>query len=153
MLHGAHLLDDGKKMSKSKGNVIYPEDLATKGHTGAQTRFFLIYRHYRRKLNFTYEKLDAASGRLNDFKNMVQDLRKAESSNPNKKATKLVCAIAPGFEDSMNDDLNVKSAFDCLFDIVSKLDNLHRKGLLSAQEANLALEELERLDRVLKIVF
>ena len=152
-LHGAHLLVDGKKMSKSKGNVIYPEDLATKGHTGAQTRFFLIYRHYRRKLNFTYEKLDAASGRLNDFKNMVQDLRKAESPSPNEKAKKLVGAIVPGFEDAMNDDLNVKGAFDCLFGIVSKLNSLNKKGRLSAQDANLALEKLERADRVLKIIF
>jgi cysteinyl-tRNA synthetase len=140
-------------MSKSKGNVIYPEDLATKGYTGDQLRFFLIYRHYRRKLNFTYEKLGAASGRLNDFKNMIQDLRKAKSSNPNKKATKLVCAIVPDFEDAMNDDLNFKAAFDCLFNIVSKLNNLNKKGRLSAQHADLALEELERVDRVLKFVF
>jgi cysteinyl-tRNA synthetase len=31
-LHGAHLFVDGKKMSKSKGNVYYPEDLIAKGY-------------------------------------------------------------------------------------------------------------------------
>ena len=87
------------------------------------------------------------------MRSMVQNMRKAESPSPNEKAKKLLSAIVPIFEEAMNNDLNVKGAFDCLFDIVSKLDNLHRKGLLTAQEANLALEELERLDRVLKIVF
>ena len=152
-LHGAHLFVEGSKMSKSKGNVIYPEDLATKDYTGDQTRFFLLYRHYRSKLNFTYEKLDAASRRLDSFKNMIQDLRKAESPSPSEKAKKLLCAIVPSFEEAMNNDLNVKSAFDCLFDIVSKLDSLNRKGRLSAQVAKLALEELTQVDRVLKIVF
>jgi len=68
-------------------------------------------------------------------------------------ATNYLHAIVPSFEEAMNDDLNVKGAFDFLFAIVSKLDSLNEKGRLTAQEAKLALEELERVDRVLKIVF
>jgi cysteinyl-tRNA synthetase len=90
---------------------------------------------------------------MDAFKSMVQDLRNAESNNPNVTAKKLVCAIIPGFEDAMNDDLNVKAAFDFLFDIVSKLDSLNETGGLGAQDAKVALEELERVDRVLKIIF
>ena len=56
-LHGGHLFVDGKKMSKSKGNVYYPSDLLAKGFSGEQLRFFLIYGPYRKKLNFTFEKL------------------------------------------------------------------------------------------------
>jgi cysteinyl-tRNA synthetase len=152
-LHGAHLFVEGAKMSKSKGNVIYPEDLTSKGYMSDQVRFFLINRHYRERLNFTYEKLDAASRRMDAFKSMVQDLRNAQSSSSNVEAKKLVCAIIAGFEDAMNDDLNVKGAFDFLFDIVSKLDSLNEKGRLNAQDAKSALEELEKVDRVLKIVF
>ncbi|HJW66098.1 MAG TPA: class I tRNA ligase family protein [Candidatus Bathyarchaeia archaeon] len=152
-LHGAHLFVNGSKMSKSKGNVIYPDDLAAKAYTGDQIRFFLICRHYRRKLNFTYEKLDAAVRRLDGFKSMVQDLGKAESSKPSEEAKRLVCSIVPCFVEAMNDDLNVKGAFDCLFDIISKLDRLNKKGRLSAQDARSALEELSRVDRVLRVFF
>jgi cysteinyl-tRNA synthetase len=56
-LHGAHLFVDGKKMSKSRGNVYYPEDLLAKGFRNDHLRFFLIYGQYRKKLNFTWEKL------------------------------------------------------------------------------------------------
>jgi len=152
-LHGAHLFVEGSKMSKSKGNVIYPEDLTSKDYMSDQVRFFLINRHYRKRLNFRYEKLDAASRRMDAFKSMVQDLRNAESNHPNVKAKKLVCAIIPGFEDAMNDDLNVKGAFNLVFDIVSKLDSLNEKGGLGAQDAKMALGELERIDRVVKIIF
>ena len=140
-------------MSKSKDNVIYPEDLASKGYKGDQIRFFLIDRHYRKRLNFSYEKLDAASRRLDAFKSMVQDLRNAESSSSSEKAKKLVCAIVPSFEYAMNNDLNVQGAFDCLFDIVSKLDSLNETGRLSAQDAKSALEALERVDHIFRIVF
>jgi hypothetical protein len=34
-----------------------------------------------------------------------------------------------------------------------KLDNLNQEGRLNAQEARSALEELEKVDRVLKIFF
>jgi cysteinyl-tRNA synthetase len=152
-LHGAHLFVESSKMSKSKGNVVYPEDLAAKGYAGDQVRFFLICRHYRRKLNFTYENLDASSRRLDSFKDMVQNLRKAESLSPNEKAKQVLGAIVPSFEEAMNSDLNVKGAFDCLFGIVSKLNSLNEKGRLSAQDVKLALEKLERVDHVLRIIF
>ncbi|NTU48285.1 MAG: class I tRNA ligase family protein, partial [Syntrophobacteraceae bacterium] len=40
-LHGEHLLANGKKMSKSIGNIVYPEDLQKDGYSGEQIRFYL----------------------------------------------------------------------------------------------------------------
>jgi cysteinyl-tRNA synthetase len=150
-LHGAHLFVGGAKMSKSKGNVIYPDDLTAKGYDGAEARFFLIYGHYRNKLNFTPEKLAAASRRLGDFKNMVLNLREASSSNPSGIVRELVNGIVSGFEERMNVDLDVKGAFDCLFHVISKLDRLRKQGKLGFQDAKAALEALEQVDRVLKV--
>jgi cysteinyl-tRNA synthetase len=152
-LHGAHLFVEGSKMSKSKGNVVYPSDLQAKGYGGDKIRFFLIYRHYRKKLNFTLDKLAAEAKRLDEFKHMVQDLRGTASANPSAQAKKLVCGIIPCFEEYMNDDLNVRGAFDGLFSVVSKLDALRRNGKLGVQDADSAVEALGRVDRVLKIIF
>jgi cysteinyl-tRNA synthetase len=151
-LHGAHLFVEGEKMSKSKDNVIYPGDLAAEGYGGAEVRFFLIYRRYRKKLNFTTAKLATVSRRLSDFKNMVQNLREAKSSNPSGKARKLVNGIVSGFEECMNEDLDVKGAFNRLFHVVSKLDRLRKQGKLSFQDAKAALEALEQVDRVLSVI-
>jgi cysteinyl-tRNA synthetase len=152
-LHGAHLFVDGEKMSKSRGNVYYPEDLAAKGHSREQVRFFLIYGHYRKRLNFTFERLAGTSRKLDAFKGIVQDLRKAKSTRSSRRAKQLVASMVSGFEESMDDDLDVKTAFDRLFKTVSSLDNLNKSGRLSAEDANAALEGLRHVDRVLKVIF
>jgi len=83
--HGQHLFVDGKKMSKSKGNVYYPSDLVRIGYAGEHIRFFLIYEHYRKRLNFTLKKMKKASQKLDLFKNMVRSLEKAKSEESSGK--------------------------------------------------------------------
>jgi cysteinyl-tRNA synthetase len=116
-------------------------------------RFFLIGRHYRKRLNFTPEKLADESKRLDDFKNMIMDLQKAESANPSGKAEKAAYEVLRGFEECMNKDLDVKAAFNRLFTVVSALDALRKKHKLSSQDAASALEALQRVDRVLRFIF
>jgi cysteinyl-tRNA synthetase len=152
-LHGAHLLVDGKKMSKNKGNVYYSNDLVEKGYTSSQIRFFLIYGHYRKKLNFTWRKLAKTSRKLDVFKGMVQDLKKAQSIAPSQKAKHLVTSIISGFESNMNNDLNVKAAFDSIFKTVKRLHRLSQAGRLSCEDAKATVDALERVDRVLKVIF
>lgn len=152
-LHGQHLLVDRKKMSKSKGNVYYPDDLIKLGYTGEHIRFFLIYRHYRKRLNFTFERMKKISQKLNTFKNMVTNLKKAKPPKSSKNAKKLVGEIVSKFETNLNKDLDVKAAFDSLFETVSKLDALKTQGKLSLGDASKALVNLRKIDNVLQIIF
>jgi cysteinyl-tRNA synthetase len=110
-LHGAHLFVNGKKMSKSKGNVYYPSDLLARGFSGDHLRFFLIYGHYRKKLNFTWEKMAEASHKLDSFRSMIGDLKEQKSGRSDSKIEELTSKIVSDFQDSMNADLAVKSAF------------------------------------------
>ena len=152
-LHGAHLLVEGSKMSKSKGNVIYPDELTTKDFGGEHIRFFLIHKHYRKRLNFTIKKFEEIARRLNTFKRLVLDLQKASAKKPSIKGKKLALRIASDFEDSMNDDLDVNGAFNHLCKTISRLDALRRKEQLGAKDAASALEALKRVDKVLKVIF
>ncbi len=63
-LHGAHLLVEGKKMSKSLGNFFTLRDLLAKGFTGREIRYLLLNAHYRETFNFTLEGLQAARASL-----------------------------------------------------------------------------------------
>jgi cysteinyl-tRNA synthetase len=152
-LHGAHLFVDGKKMSKSIGNVYYPEDLVAKGYRNDHVRFYLIYEHYREKLNFTFKKLAETSQRLDAFKGMVQNLREAKSAYSSEKVKLLAGSIVSSFDENMNNDLNVKAAFDGLYETVSGLHGLMKEEKLSAEDANVAMSGLHRIDSVLRVVF
>jgi len=58
--HSMHLLVDGAKMAKSKGNLYTLEQLAERGWSANEVRYVLISAHYRKQLNFTFESLHAA---------------------------------------------------------------------------------------------
>jgi cysteinyl-tRNA synthetase len=152
-LHGAHLFVDGKKMSKSIGNVIYPDDLTAKGYRGDHIRFFLIYGHYRKRKNFTLKKFAQTSKKIDELKDMVKELQAAKSTKPNPKAKTLVENIIPRFEEHMNGDLDVKTAFDTLYQTVAKLQSFARKGELSAELARATVDGLRKVDSVLQLVF
>ena len=85
-LHGGHLFVEGKKMSKSKGNVYYPRDLLAKGFSGEQIRFFLIYGAYRKKRNFTSEKFGETIQKLDSFRRMVAELQGTNPSGSSGKS-------------------------------------------------------------------
>ena len=152
-LHGAHLYADGKKMSKSVGNVYYLEDLTAKGYSGDHVRFFLIYGHYRKRLNFTFDKLAEARRRLDQFKRMVLDLQESRSTASSPRAKQLAEGIVPSFERHMDSDLDVKAAFNALHHAVANLHGLMEKGRLSAEDAGLAVNGLRKVDGVLQVIF
>lgn len=154
-LHGQHLLVDGKKMSKSRGNIIYPEDLIERGCQWQHIRFFLINGYYRKKLNFTFDKFRKACDRLHKFKDMVSKLQhiKAKTEKSNPEARKLIAQLKIGFEENMNDDLHVRDALDAIFKTTSKLVSLAEKGRINKNEAEEAVARLKRIDLVLQVIF
>jgi cysteinyl-tRNA synthetase len=156
-LHGEHLLVDGKKMSKSIGNIVYLEDLVDRVCQSRHLRFFLVYGHYRRRLNFTENRFQKACEKLRDFKERVAVIRKrqadVEASGPDAEGRRLVERLRPDFEAQMNDDLQVKQAFDGLFVTVSRLGELAAARRLARADARRALRELGRIDTVLQVIF
>ena len=83
-LHGAHLLVEGKKMSKSLGNFFTLRDLLAKGFTGREIRYLLLTAHYRETFNFTLEGLQAARAALTRIDECLTKLRELAG---NAKAT------------------------------------------------------------------
>src|SRR5690606_34693612 len=80
-LHVKHLLVDGAKMSKSKGNVYTLRDLTEKGYTAAAIRYLLLSAHYRHELNFTFDGLQNAQSAIRralDFQDRVENTPTAE---------------------------------------------------------------------------
>ena len=67
-IEGEHLLVDGKKMSKSLGNIFNLRDVESKGFDPLAFRYLTLTAHYRSKLNFTWKSLKAAQNALKPLK-------------------------------------------------------------------------------------
>ena len=91
-LHGAHLLVEGKKMSKSLGNYFTLRDLQAKGFTGREVRYLLLTAHYRETFNFTLDGLHGAKTALARIDECVGKLRELGKDVRPRVQTGLVSA-------------------------------------------------------------
>jgi cysteinyl-tRNA synthetase len=147
-LHGGHLFVNSEKMSKSIGNVVYPRDVTRQGFSGEDLRFYLIYGAYRLERDFTFELLSAVKKQLDVVRGMIADLAK---HNPLGKGISYNGEFATVFEEHMNNDLDVKGAFDAL---TQKIAELHKKrDKLNEKEVKNALGDLQRINSVFNCLF
>ena len=63
-LHGEHLLFEGRKMSKSAGNVVLVSDVVAKDLDPLALRFALMENRYRAQMDLTWDSLKAADATL-----------------------------------------------------------------------------------------
>jgi cysteinyl-tRNA synthetase len=144
-LHGAHLLVEGKKMSKSLGNFFTLRDLLAKGYSGREIRYLLVSSHYRETFNFTLEGLDAgrtALERLDECLGKLQELSGGLTAAADPK-------LVQNFTSVLDDDLNVSAAWGIVFEWVREMNRLLAANQLTAAQAAGALAAWERIDSVL----
>jgi cysteinyl-tRNA synthetase len=153
-LHGGHLLIGGKKMSKSRGNIVYPATLLSEGYTPEQIRFYLILGHYRRRKNLLPGKLKEAADRLARVRQAAASLEKGGRSGVGDTgAVPLLRSMEQGFRDRMNDDLDVAGAWAHLERILWDLEGMAACGRLREGDANRATATLRRIDSVLQVIY
>ncbi|MDO8443527.1 MAG: cysteine--tRNA ligase, partial [Candidatus Azambacteria bacterium] len=70
-IEGEHLSVNGEKMSKSLGNIFNLRDLEAKKFEPLAFRYLALTAHYRSKLNFTWESLQASQNALNNLQEAV----------------------------------------------------------------------------------
>jgi cysteinyl-tRNA synthetase len=147
-LHGAHLLLEGKKMSKSLGNFFTLRDLLAKGFTGREVRYLLLTAHYRETFNFTLEGLAGAKTALARIDECVGKLREIEKSGSWTSAPPDP-VILKKFSDALDDDLNVSAAWAAVFDWVREINRRTAAGTLTTSEAATAFATWANFNRVL----
>jgi cysteinyl-tRNA synthetase len=146
-LHGAHLLVEGKKMSKSLGNYFTLRDLQAKGFTGRDVRFLLLTAHYRETFNFTLDGLQGAKSALARIDECVGKLRAAAAGATAAPEPKFLALFAA----ALADDLNVAAAWGAVFDWVRETNKRLADGSLGAAEAAAALAAWDQADSVLAV--
>jgi len=151
-VHNAHLLVEGKKMSKSLGNFYTLRDLLAKGWTGREIRSALICGHYREQLNFTFDGLQAARSalqRIDEFLLRLQELLKPAPAPEVAIGCPAVEQVKLRFETALDDDLNISGALGALFDFIRDVNRRLTEDHVSVQEALLILDGWKEFDTVL----
>ena len=126
-LHGAHLLVEGKKMSKSLGNFFTLRDLTAMGYSGREIRFLLLSAHYRETFNFTLQGLDGARSALRRIDECVSKLREAEKQGDWSSASEDARQVGV-FREMLDDDLNISGAWAVVFDWIRELNKQLAQG-------------------------
>jgi cysteinyl-tRNA synthetase len=174
-LHGAHLLVEGKKMSKSLGNYFTLRDLLAKGFTGREVRYLLLTAHYRETFNFTLDGLNGAKTALARIDECVAKLREL-GGTPNSRSARTVgvqasaCSadtpkrelqlagqetgvpnLMANFTVALDEDLNISGAWGEVFKWVTEMNRRLAENSLSPTAAETALIEWNKVDSVLGI--
>jgi len=151
-LHCAHLVVDGRKMSKSLGNFFTLRDVLARGVTGREVRHALLATHYRQALNFTFESLGASRAALQRVDEFTARLReRAAAARPGDRPA-WAAEAAARFRAALDDDLNISGALASLFDLIRAGHKALDEAALEAPAAAAVAALLDDWDRVLGIL-
>lgn len=152
-LHCHHLIVDGEKMSKSKGNQYTLRDLLARNVNPLALRFLLLSTHYRKTLNFTFEALSQAQSSLQRVQDFVYELTtRTFEAGETPLASQLIELTRSSFIKGLSDDLNISVALTALFDLIKKVNLLVSENQLRRNDADAVLALLHSLDDILAIL-
>lgn len=113
-MHGEYLLINGGKMSKSLGNVYLLDDIVSRNYEPLVYRIFSYSCHYRNKLNFTWEGIEAASKSLE----RLREGYKKHLEGEEQVEENVISDFENKFHEAINDDLNMPLAMSIVWETV-----------------------------------
>ena len=116
-VHGAFILVNGEKMSKSKGNLYRVYDLEKEGYDPMSLRYLYLQTHYRKELNFTFPSLEGAQKALTNLRETLLDwgvvgVPAFHAHQP------IELELEKKFKDAIDDDLNMPEALSVVWELV-----------------------------------
>ncbi|PJZ49401.1 cysteine--tRNA ligase [Leptospira saintgironsiae] len=153
-LHSEHLLVNGEKMAKSKGNFFTLRDLEKEGAEPKNIRFLLLSAHYRSKLNFTKERLEEAAGSVSKIQNCINRL--LEEFSKFGKTFQAQANVDAGtwdeFLESLADDLNISKFLASVFELVKDSNQYLDQNSPNENEIAKRLDLFYKIDSILGVL-
>ncbi len=158
-MHTRHLLVNGQKMSKSKGNFYTIRDLVSReggGFDPLAIRFALINTRYRESMNFSIQGLYEAASAVTTLRDLAEKLQLTVASIDEAAGENADTLLPPetkllaDFTQAMDDDLNIAGALGTLFTWTAPL---HKQKKIPYPQARSALLALKKIDHILAVIF
>lgn len=116
-VHGEHLLFEGRKMSKSSGNVVLVSDITKRGIDPLALRLCFLENRYRSQMDLTWNSITAAHETLKRWRNKMASWSQSSTISND-----------PEMEAALNNDLDTPKVILRLREI--EKSNLDNKGEL-----------------------
>jgi cysteinyl-tRNA synthetase len=139
-VHGEHLLFDGRKMSKSTGNVVLLRDVVDAGLDPLAVRLAFMEHRYRQQMNLTWDTLRAADKTLRRWRSRVAEWSEFPSR---PMPADQVSRIEAAFDDDLDTPLALR--------LLRELERDDSAAPGSRLEAFLHLDQILGLDLSLDI--
>lgn len=109
-MHNEFLVVGSEKMAKSSGEFLRLQYIIDKGIDPLAYRYFCLNTHYRQKLQFSWEGLEAANNALNNLREIVSEYDKPKKNGCEEYEKRFLEAI--------NDDLNTPKSLGILWELI-----------------------------------
>lgn len=133
--HNNHIKVNGTKISKSLGNVFTLSDIEEKGFSLDAFKLMVLSSHYQTEGNFSWEILEAAQNRLNNWLDAAALIHQGEDGEP-----------SPGFEDNLLSALTNNLDTPAALSLVDTfIDQMNSNPLTANLKARQLVESLNKL--------
>ena len=137
--HVHHLIDNGGKMSKSKGDFLTVSLLEEKGYNPLAYRMFCLSSHYRKPLEFSYENLENMTKAYDKLVKKISELKEDGAVEE-----KVFNEYRGKFEDALCDDINTSMAVTVLYDALkANTNDATKKALAESFDKVLSLSLID----------
>jgi cysteinyl-tRNA synthetase len=155
-LHAEHLIVDGEKMAKSKGNFYTLDDVLARENDPAAVRYLLLSVPYRKKLNFTWDALVAAASAVDRIRSGAVRIEETAAAASNKTgaypAVERAARFRADFAAAMDDDLNTAEAQGALFPFLRDVNAAIDERTLDGEGARFSLDAIRQADRIFGVL-
>lgn len=139
-IHARHLMVEGEKMAKSKGNFFTARDMFARGMEPAALRLELVRTHYRTNANFTMQGLSDSQRMVDRWRRFVE----RGLASPGDGDVALRQAAKGEIVAAMNADLNVSGAIGAFNAWMSRVESPMSADAAMAADVDRVLGVLER---------
>jgi cysteinyl-tRNA synthetase len=155
-IHAEHLIVDGEKMAKSKGNFYTLDDVLAKRDDPIAVRYLLLSVPYRKKLNFSFDALAGAASAVERIRQAVSRMDEVAGTGSSKAGAfpgaERGAQFTKEFGAALDDDLNTAEALGVLFTFLRDVNAALADGSIDAAGASAAAAAIRGADAVLGIL-
>jgi cysteinyl-tRNA synthetase len=158
-MHTGHLLVDGKKMSKSLGNMYTLSDIENKFPEKKNVlyrafRMMCLQNRYRENFNFTFERLEGAMATVTNFDNTLKRIKSYTPRNTKvrREFRDAIQASMQGFVEALENDIDTLTALTAIFEFITLVNRDIDDESLTTKEVSSVIDILKSWDMVMGVM-